>query len=159
MNCPKCVGILEKKTMEGIEVDSCFECEGIWFDAGELESVLKRDSQDFELLDVGREDFDGKEMASLAKELDAKAGKCPKCGNGTLLLRQAYKGKHKVNIDVCPKGHGLWLDGGEIKKLRKRGLVNMKDHVDVYMDFLHYAFSKDGFKDFMSKVRGKDKFK
>ena len=35
MNCPKYVGKLEKKKMEGDEADVCFVREGIWFDAGE----------------------------------------------------------------------------------------------------------------------------
>ena len=157
MNCPKCVGKLQKETMEGIEVDSCFTCEGIWFDAGELEEVLKRDAKDFELIDVGKEEFDGTEMASLARELDAKAGKCPKCEDETLLIRQEYKGKHEINVDVCPRGHGLWLDGGEIKKLRNRGLVNMKDKVEVYMNVIRYMFSRDGFDDFKRKISGKNK--
>ena len=42
MDCPKCVGELQKKRMEHVEVDSCFVCEGVWFDAGELKEILKK---------------------------------------------------------------------------------------------------------------------
>ncbi|MFH0877238.1 MAG: zf-TFIIB domain-containing protein [Candidatus Omnitrophota bacterium] len=147
MNCPKCVGKLEKKEIEGIEIDACFVCEGIWFDAGELEEVVKRDSKDVAYIDVGREEFDGGELKALKEELDAKTGKCPRCEDGTLLAKKEYQGKHTINVDVCPKGHGIWLDGGEIQELRKRGLVNLKDQLGNLKDFLGYAFSKDGLRD------------
>lgn len=78
MDCPKCLGKLQKKTMEYIEVDSCFACEGIWFDAGELKDAIKRDSKDFEFIDIDRDEFDGKETAGLTKELDEKKGTVPK---------------------------------------------------------------------------------
>jgi len=159
MDCPKCAGKLQKEAMEGIEVDSCFVCEGIWFDAGELEEVIKKDSKNFEFIDVGKEDYDGKEAASLKKELDAQKGKCPRCADGTLLVKKQYKGKHKINIDICPKGHGVWLDGGEIEELRKRGLVNLNERVQYYLEFLRYAFSKNGFNDFKRQIFGREKTK
>ena len=155
MDCPKCVGKLQKKLIEEVEVDSCFACEGIWFDAGELERVIKADAVDFRFIDVGREEFDGKEVAEFKEELDKKEALCPRCTDGTILVRKEYKGRHPVNIDVCPKGHGIWLDGGEIQELRNRGLVNLKDHLDVYLGFLRYVFSKAGFNDLMHRGRKK----
>jgi hypothetical protein len=41
MKCPKCGMKLIALDYKGIEVDKCSECEGIWLDAGELESVSK----------------------------------------------------------------------------------------------------------------------
>ncbi len=41
MKCPKCGMELIELAYKGIEVDKCSECEGIWLDAGELESVSK----------------------------------------------------------------------------------------------------------------------
>lgn len=70
------------------------------------------------------------------------------------MVRNEYKGKRKdkINVDLCPKGHGVWLDGGEIKELRNRGLVNLKDQLDFHMEFLRYIFSKEGFKEFMRRT-------
>jgi hypothetical protein len=39
MKCPKCGMELIALDYNGIEVDKCSECEGIWLDAGELEAV------------------------------------------------------------------------------------------------------------------------
>ena len=155
MKCPKCVGNLEEKTLEKVAVDACFVCEGLWFDAGELEAVLKADSKDFDFIDVGREEFDGKELSNYAKELDQKASLCPRCTDKTPMVRGPYKGKKTLNVDMCPKGHGLWLDGGEIRKLRNRADVEIAEKWDDFKEMLRYMFSSDGFGDLMRQVRGR----
>lgn len=42
-------------------------------------------------------------------------GRCPKCGE-----RLAKRTHLEVNIEQCPKGHGVWLDDGELEKLVAR---------------------------------------
>ena len=153
MKCPKCVGNLEEKPLEHITVNACFVCEGIWFDAGELESVIKADSKDFNFIDVGREEFDGKEAENLAKELNEKPGLCPRCTDKTFLVRVPYKKKKSVSIDICPKGHGLWLDGGEIGKLRDRAEAIAIEKWDTFKEMVHYMFSIDGFGDAMRHLK------
>jgi hypothetical protein len=41
MRCPKCGMELIEIKYKGILVDKCSECEGIWLDTGELETVSK----------------------------------------------------------------------------------------------------------------------
>jgi hypothetical protein len=41
MQCPKCGMELIEIDYKGIRIDECSECEGIWLDAGELETVAK----------------------------------------------------------------------------------------------------------------------
>ena len=41
MHCPKCGMELIEIDYKGIKIDECSECEGIWLDAGELETVAK----------------------------------------------------------------------------------------------------------------------
>lgn len=43
MCCPKCGMHLIEIDYRGIKVDKCSECEGIWLDAGELETVSEMD--------------------------------------------------------------------------------------------------------------------
>lgn len=43
MKCPKCGMELIEINYNGIKVDECSECEGVWLDSGELESVSKFD--------------------------------------------------------------------------------------------------------------------
>lgn len=41
MKCPKCGYDLITGDWHGVQIDQCTNCHGIWFDAGEAESLLK----------------------------------------------------------------------------------------------------------------------
>jgi hypothetical protein len=40
MKCPKCGGDLQAVDHDGIELDRCVDCSGMWFDAGEMDKVI-----------------------------------------------------------------------------------------------------------------------
>jgi hypothetical protein len=42
-------------------------------------------------------------------------GRCPRCGD-----RLVPRVQLDVELDECPQGHGLWLDHGELEKLKTR---------------------------------------
>ncbi|RKH56556.1 zf-TFIIB domain-containing protein [Corallococcus aberystwythensis] len=42
MKCPKCGMDLQTLKQGNVELDSCFNCHGVWLDAGELEQVIKQ---------------------------------------------------------------------------------------------------------------------
>jgi len=44
MKCPKCGFDLETVTFKGLAIDKCFNCNGNWLDAGELEALAGRES-------------------------------------------------------------------------------------------------------------------
>jgi hypothetical protein len=44
MSCPRCDGSLSENQFEGVLIDTCENCGGIWLDSGELEQLLKRDT-------------------------------------------------------------------------------------------------------------------
>jgi uncharacterized protein len=46
MRCPKCGHQMEETSLEGIKVDKCTFCEGIYFDRGELEDLLQKRVED-----------------------------------------------------------------------------------------------------------------
>jgi ribosomal protein L37AE/L43A len=39
MKCPKCGGDMKEVKLENVKVDQCGECQGVFFDAGELEML------------------------------------------------------------------------------------------------------------------------
>jgi hypothetical protein len=43
MHCPKCGQDLHHVTFRGQELDRCFNCNGTWLDAGELEALVGRE--------------------------------------------------------------------------------------------------------------------
>lgn len=45
MKCPICTGIdLKIAERQGIEIDYCPECRGVWLDRGELDKIIERSS-------------------------------------------------------------------------------------------------------------------
>jgi Zn-finger nucleic acid-binding protein len=43
MNCPRCGAALKGSEFEGVSIDSCEKCGGVWLDSGELEQLLQKD--------------------------------------------------------------------------------------------------------------------
>lgn len=43
--CPKCGDPLLARSADGIEVDECVACQGIWLDRGELAALSRRESE------------------------------------------------------------------------------------------------------------------
>lgn len=42
MNCPKCNVTLTIADRQGVEIDFCPQCRGVWLDRGELDKIIDR---------------------------------------------------------------------------------------------------------------------
>ena len=42
MQCPHCHVTLKMSSREGIEIDYCPKCRGVWLDRGELDKIIER---------------------------------------------------------------------------------------------------------------------
>lgn len=45
MKCPNCNETLVMSDRNGIEIDYCPNCRGVWLDRGELDKIIERSSQ------------------------------------------------------------------------------------------------------------------
>ncbi|WP_205513887.1 zf-TFIIB domain-containing protein [Longitalea arenae] len=45
MNCPNCNEVLVMTERQGVEIDYCPKCRGIWLDRGELDKIIEKSSQ------------------------------------------------------------------------------------------------------------------
>jgi hypothetical protein len=96
---------------EGIELDYCTNCQGVWFDSEELELLL--DKMGFEAHGLPLDDM----LSRPEAETSERKRRCPICGQK---MKKATMGRQpEVLIDVCPQGDGLWFDGGEVTELVK----------------------------------------
>ena len=105
MRCPKCEGTLKPLVIDGVEVDRCGSCAGIWFDKRELVEVLPREGA--RELETGQDTDD----------LNQKRAQCPK--DGARLMRVNSARNNTVTLDTCRVCQGVWLDAGEFKALRE----------------------------------------
>jgi len=43
MKCPRCDGALKESKLEGVSIDTCEKCGGVWLDSAELEQLTSRE--------------------------------------------------------------------------------------------------------------------
>lgn len=43
LRCPKCGMALETVTLQGVQIDRCYSCNGTWLDEGELEQLARKE--------------------------------------------------------------------------------------------------------------------
>ncbi len=46
MNCPNDNTVLSLSERQGVEIDYCPQCRGVWLDRGELDKLIEKASQD-----------------------------------------------------------------------------------------------------------------
>jgi Zn-finger nucleic acid-binding protein len=44
MKCPACSETLTMSERQGVEIDFCPKCRGVWLDRGELDKILEREA-------------------------------------------------------------------------------------------------------------------
>jgi Zn-finger nucleic acid-binding protein len=47
MSCPVCRVPLVMSDRQGVEIDYCPQCRGVWLDRGELDKIIERNAQDY----------------------------------------------------------------------------------------------------------------
>ena len=47
MKCPQCDQLLQMADRQGIEIDYCPQCRGVWLDRGELDKIIERSAAEF----------------------------------------------------------------------------------------------------------------
>ncbi|UYQ91684.1 zf-TFIIB domain-containing protein [Chitinophaga horti] len=45
MKCPNCNETLVMSDRQGVEIDYCPQCRGVWLDKGELDKIIERSAQ------------------------------------------------------------------------------------------------------------------
>ncbi len=46
MNCPRCESALDERERDGVTIDVCTRCRGVWLDRGELEKLIAYAQED-----------------------------------------------------------------------------------------------------------------
>ena len=109
MKCPKCNIEMQIKEIGQTQIDECPECQGMWFDQGEIDASKDELEEDLRWINFeiwkGKCEFRGKKDPL----------KCPKCPNTYLTV--LYDQQTESEIDLCTLCRGLWLDKGEFESI------------------------------------------
>lgn len=122
MTCPHCGEEMIVLELDQVEIDYCLACGGIWLDSGELEM----------LLDGGPEK--DKLLASFqtGEKIPERKKRCPICRKKMAKLLAGHNNE-RVLLDKCPRGHGLWFDGGELRQILSIGGLGESSKVVVLL--------------------------
>ncbi|HXV76028.1 MAG TPA: zf-TFIIB domain-containing protein [Candidatus Polarisedimenticolaceae bacterium] len=121
MRCPRCQTVLERRDHDGVRVDTCATCAGVFLHRGELNRIAPTEG-DLEFSTLHEESFRHEdEFGPIA---------CPACSGPTMnkVEFNVYSG---IMLDYCPACRGFWLDGKELDRIVEevRGLDRPEDDV------------------------------
>lgn len=112
LQCPKCHHGMEEITHEGVTIDRCTNCMGLWFDKDEAHQL--KDIKDGHLVDIG----DPKEGWKWDSHSDIN---CPRCGKE--MEKSADPKQKHIWYELCPE-HGLFMDAGEFKDFKFESILD-----------------------------------
>lgn len=117
MTCPRCEGVELRSAMtkQGVEVDYCRSCGGIWLDKGEIFHFAKHPKA---LAEALRQASQGAPRGELT---------CPRTGEPMVELK-LFDGQ--LSLDACPRTGGLWLDRGELEELVAKSEAGLRLEID-----------------------------
>lgn len=108
MNCPICNHPLIGLELDQVEVDHCHSCGGVWLDPDEMDLLLEGSA--------GRDEI--RAQLKFGEPSDEKSRRCPICRHKMEKTRVRRKASDAgIQIDRCGRGHGTWLDGGELQAI------------------------------------------
>ena len=113
MVCPKCKNDMEAIEFEGVEVDRCKNCKGIWFDVGENDSLRERDAAT--AIDTG-DPSQGRQTNNIDRY------RCPRCDGG--MMRMVDPQHLHIWYEECTSCRGTFFDAGEFTDLTQGSIAD-----------------------------------
>lgn len=106
LTCVKCTSVLDRASFEGLDVDLCPRCGGLWLDRGEITRAARLPEDELTRL----------------RGLLRESGGPPPLPTSHLVPCPACEGKLSevtlgaVHVDYCSTCHGIFLDRGELEE-------------------------------------------
>lgn len=113
--CPRCaipLRTIDLKIKGKFLLERCDRCLGLFFDPNELETLL--DATVAKTYVIDRLRLDAITKAARPESEAIRYVKCPVCSR--LMNRVNFGARSGVIVDRC-RDHGVWLDGGELRRL------------------------------------------
>jgi len=101
---------------EGVEVDRCNNCQGIWFDVGESDWLLGEDAANS--IDTGDPEI-GKHANQIVRY------RCPRCDGG--MMRKTDSSRTQIEYEECTSCRGSFFDAGEFAELVRDAIAKLPE--------------------------------
>lgn len=122
MDCPKCDSVMEEITFNGIVVDRCTQCKGLWFSGVDYKDLQKMKGSD--VIDTG---------SAAVGHMNDTMGEvpCPVCED--VMDRVADRFQRHIHYEVCRKGHGAYFDAGEFRDYKHETISDFFKSLRLYL--------------------------
>lgn len=107
IDCPKCRTMMKRVTIDGVEVDRCQGCGGLWLDLGEKDALMKKRIH-VKQADPARPVHHGRQEAKTIMH-------CPR--DKSRLIRMHDAEQRHIEFESCSVCGGVFLDPGELTDL------------------------------------------
>jgi Zn-finger nucleic acid-binding protein len=114
MDCPKCSAPMEAVGFDGIEVDRCTACRGLYFDAREADKLKARPGS--EAVD------DGDPGVGRSHNQNGNI-RCPR--DTAPMLRTVDPRQPHIHLETCPVCFGVFFDAGEFADWKTESLADV----------------------------------
>ncbi len=104
---------MEQVTYEGVEVDRCLGCRGLWLDAGESDALQHRKAA--ASIDTGK-------AADASQSHRNENYTCPRCSGG--MVRMVDVAQTHIWYEKCSACGGVFFDAGEFRDLSERTVAD-----------------------------------
>jgi Zn-finger nucleic acid-binding protein len=101
MKCPHCSGELAEARRDGVDMELCSSCQGMWLTSQELDQL------EDETFDLGKK-------GTLVFNAELSGRQCPVCQGA--LQKFNYR-DYELELELCGEGHGYWLQAGDDKRV------------------------------------------
>ena len=134
MNCPVCREPFVVVERDGIELDVCPWCRGLWFDAGELALLAET---------MGRALTVGDDVDLETTPVSETRRQCPRCDKA--MEKVSMGTSPRIPLDRC-RAHGLWFDHGELGLLIGQMGTMAGSHAEAALKFMGETIGGGGMK-------------
>jgi Zn-finger nucleic acid-binding protein len=115
IQCLNGCGPMSQTLYEGVEIDLCPICAGVWLDTGELTNIIETREREWPEHVIRKVLASSRATRISGEEFDRELS-CPRCNSE--LPPNNYQGNSGIIVNTCEAGHGIWLDAGELAKIQ-----------------------------------------
>ena len=121
MICPIDTIVCDTQTIQGVKLDVCPRCQGVWLDGGEFKQLM--DLFTFAPAEAERirnhSWVDGREDAGHTQPREFWQETPHRCPIDRTEMKKHYIAGSTIGVDSCDTCHGFWLDGPELAALAR----------------------------------------
>ena len=145
MKCPRTGTQLKEVEIGGIKVDISEACGGVWLDNFELKKFDEvRESAGQQLIELmsqyRSDDIDLSQRLSSPRHPEV------------VMMRRFFSPKRLIEIDECPQCGGIWLDAGELTKIREL-FPTEEDREKAGKEFVDEVFDNSGIREMLEESK------